>query len=111
MLDGVVIDKKHLRMVLKYVHDMDKVIGECRRILKDEGQAIFVIGDCTLAGIFVKNSECLVSLAENHQLRLLSRIKRQIPGNRRYLPPPNLYSSGEMLQNRMSEEVILRFAI
>lgn len=84
-------------------------MAESRRVLKRKGEAIFVIGDSTVSGVFIKNSEGLKYLAQRQGFQLISSITRQLPENRRYLPPPSLENSGEQLQNRMGEEVILRF--
>lgn len=103
------LDKRHLSMVTRYIVDMDRVIAECRRVMKRNGKAIFVIGDCNIGGVYIRNSECLVRLANKNGLELSSRITRQLAENRRYLPPPNLETSGDKLQSRMREEVILNF--
>ena len=103
------LDRRHLNMVIRYIVDMDRVIAECRRVMKRNGKAIFVIGDCTIGGVFIRNSECLVGLGNRNGLELSSRITRQLPENRRYLPPPNLETSGPKMQSRIKEEVILHF--
>jgi DNA modification methylase len=103
------LDRRRLNMVIRYIVDMNHVIAECRRVMKRNGQAIFVIGDCTIGGVFIRNSECLIRLGNRNGLELSSRITRQLPENRRYLPPPNLETSGHKMQSRIREEVILHF--
>lgn len=109
MIDNQTVKRKLYRILLKYIKDMDRVFSESRRVLKKQGEAIFVIGDSTVSGIFIKNSEGLKSLSQRQGFQLVSSITRQLPENRRYLPPPNLENAGKQLQNRMGEEVILRF--
>ncbi|MDZ7724638.1 MAG: hypothetical protein U5R06_17985 [candidate division KSB1 bacterium] len=103
------MSKRHLGMIRRYVLDMKQVIKECARVLKVNGKAIFVVGDSTIRGVFIKNSEALASLAKQHGLTLVSRTTRPIETRRRYLPPPESIKAGDRMQNRMREEVILHF--
>ncbi|HEU0291674.1 MAG TPA: hypothetical protein VFR47_03010 [Anaerolineales bacterium] len=74
-----------------------------------DGRAIFVIGDSTVGGVFLRNSEALIHLAQRNRFILLSKKTRPVAENRRYLPPPNAEAAGSKMQNRMREEVILKF--
>ena len=94
-------------MLARYVHDMDRVIGEIARVLVPTGRAIFVIGDCTMRGVFVSNSTVFRKLGEEHGLKVVSTKRRPLPDNRRYLPPPSHDLSGKRLQNRVREEIVL----
>jgi SAM-dependent methyltransferase len=109
MVEFESLDKRRLDMVRRYVWDMGKVMKECARVLKREGCAVFVLGDSAIRGVFIKNSEALIQLAENHGLSLVSRNKRPIETKRRYLPPPESKRAGDKMQGRMREEVILEF--
>jgi hypothetical protein len=72
------------------------------------GQAIMVLGDCTLRGVYVRNSIAIRLLAKMHDLELTSERRRRIPDKRRYLPPPHA-KSGEELAKRIRTEVVLSF--
>jgi DNA modification methylase len=104
------LDNRHLGMIRRYVWDMKRVMKECARVLKENGNAIFVVGDSTIRGVFVKNSEALASVAKHHGLTLISRTTRPIETKRRYLPPPESIKAGGRMQNRMREDVILHFS-
>lgn len=104
------IGNRHLGMIRRYVFDIEKVMKECARVLKKNGDAIFVVGDSTISGVFIKNSEALVSLAKHHGLTLVTHTTRPIETRRRYLPPPESTKAGDRMQNRMREEVILHFS-
>jgi hypothetical protein len=95
-------------IVAAYIDDMRAAIDEVARVLTPGGQAIYVIGDNTIAGIYVKNSEILISLAENAGLKLIEGATRPLPPNRRYLPPPT-GKGEESFDGRMRNEVVLRF--
>jgi DNA modification methylase len=104
------IGKRHLGMIRRYVSDMKQVMKECSRVLKVNGKAIFVVGDSTIRGVFIKNSDAMTSLAKHYGLTLVSYTTRPIETRRRYLPPPESIKAGDRMQNRMREEVILHFS-
>jgi hypothetical protein len=68
-----------------------------------------VIGNSTVQGTYINNSEMLINLAERRGLKLTSKSSRALPESRRYLPPPTSNKAGQQLQNRMREEAILQF--
>lgn len=95
------------RMFRRYVNDMNDVISEISRVLKPSGRCVLVIGDCTMRGIYVRNSAILRSLGQRHGLQTVSSVAREIPANRRYLPPPSSHQAGANLQGRMREEIVM----
>jgi hypothetical protein len=96
------------RMIERYVNDMSAVMGEISRVLVPRGQAVMVMGDCTLRGIYIRNSIAIRLLAAGCGMALISERRRHIPDKRRYLPPPQR-KSGEALAKRIRTEVILSF--
>jgi hypothetical protein len=96
-------------MLSRYAHDMDFVLAEVSRVLKQTGEAVIVVGNSTIRGVFVKNSRALAYLGKVNGLSLSSTRRRQLLENRRYLPPPEKRISGKLLRSRMGEEVVLRF--
>lgn len=98
-------------MIRRYIGDMDRVMCEISRVLAGTGRAVLVVGDSTLKGTFVSNSNAVERLGARHGLRLTNRSHRPLPENRRYLPPPSANGSGAQLQARMREEVILNFSV
>lgn len=98
-------------ILIRYVFDMNLVLGEISRVLKLRGQAVLVIGDSTIHGVFIQNSKAIISLGKQYGLHLCSLQKRELQENRRYLPPPTSKKAGQQLQNRMREEVILTFKL
>jgi len=105
------LDERYRGMIMRYLNDMSNVLSECRRVLKDSGQALFVIGNSAIRGVRIKNSEALIRLAQKGGFKLSSRTSRPLPESRRYLPPPSSKKAGQRMQNRMREEVILRFIV
>lgn len=92
-----------------YVWDMHSALGETSRVLKKRGLAIYVVGDSTVRGTFIRNSTIVSAAAKKHGLRLVSRRSRALPENRRYLPPPSRKGGASSLNSRMRREVVLTF--
>jgi len=97
------------RMLARYAHDMDAILSETARVLTGNGQAVFVVGDSTIGGTYIRNSKAIAWLGKKYGLDLVSTRRRQLLNNRRYLPPPTSNGAGEQLGKRMREEVIVSF--
>lgn len=95
------------RLLAQYVWDMERAMSEVSRVLRKGGRAVFVVGDSTVRGTFVSNSSIVVAVAERRGLQLRARQSRNLPANRRYLPPPK--RNGSDLDGRMRREVVLEF--
>lgn len=93
----------------QYVFDMGRAFQEVTRVLRTGGRAVYVVGDSTVRGTFIRNSSIVAAVAEEHGLCLKSRHARALPANRRYLPPPKRGTSAEPLDGRMRREVVLVF--
>ena len=92
-------------ILARYVDDMRRVVRETARVLADGGCAVYVVGENTVRGTFIRNSMILKDLADSSGLRCVSRRSRELPANRRYLPPPS--TNATALDGRMRREVIL----
>ncbi len=109
MCDTSGLSDRDERLLKRYVGDMKATIDEVSRVLRPKARAVYVIGDSTLRGTFVKNSGAVTQLAEMAGLKMVSRSTRKLPPNRRYLPPPSSNNAGENLQARLRTEVVLGF--
>jgi hypothetical protein len=97
------------RIVNKYIVDMSAIMAEIKRVLRPLGQAIIVIGNSTVRGVFLRNSDMIVELGRIHGLKLRHRRRRQIPKSKRYLPPPSSQPAATALASRMRTEDVLTF--
>jgi hypothetical protein len=91
----------------KYIVDMGGALSEVSRVLRRGGRAVYVVGDSTTRGTFIRNSAILVAVAEREGLSFVSRQSRCLPANRRYLPPPRGGSSNQAMDGRLRREVVL----
>jgi DNA modification methylase len=98
------------RMLGVYITDMDRVIREIKRVLVTKGKAVIVAGNCTVRGCYVRNSQALAYLGTRHGFKVSSLRRRNLPPNRRYLPPPSRSRSGPLFANRLRTEVILELS-
>jgi hypothetical protein len=97
-------------LLWRYIDDMRGAICEVSRVLVSSGKAVYVVGENTIKGTFVRNSVAVTAVAELAGLRLLEHRTRDLPANRRYLPPPSKEGSIAAMDSRMRREVVLTFA-
>ena len=89
----------------RYVLDMQRSLVEVARVLAPGGRAVYVIGENTIRGTYVPTGRLIAELATKVGLRITDQRARNLPGNRRYLPPPG--NGRTALDTRIRREVIL----
>lgn len=94
----------------RYVYDMKLALREAGRVLAPGGRAVYVVGENTVRGAFIRNSLIVSGVAELAGLSLQGQHVRSLPPNRRYLPPPLVKKRPLGLDVRMGREVVLTFA-
>ena len=92
--------------VLRYMIGLRKVVAEISRILQPNALAVMVIANSSIRGNTLDSSMMIRSISESVGLKQVRCIEREIPGNRRYLPPPDA-TLQESLQKRMRMESVL----
>jgi DNA modification methylase len=103
------LPRRTLSLLGQYAVDMDLVLHEIRRVLVSKGTLVMVVGNSTLKGQFIQNSNLIKVLASQQGFALRTETHREIPASRRYLPPPGKRGSGAQFDTRMREEVVLTF--
>src|SRR5207302_1446350 len=93
----------------RYIYDMKLAVAESARVLAPGGRAVYVVGENTIRGAFIRNSLIVLRAAELAGLALKEQHARSLPGNRRYLPPPLARKRPLALDARMGREVVLAF--
>ncbi len=100
---------RHEAVLVRYIDDMRRAVGEAARVLTHKGKAVYVIGENTIRGTFIPNAAIVEAVANIAGLSCTTRRSRDLPANRRYLPPPLTQSQPAALDSRMRREVILTF--
>jgi hypothetical protein len=95
-------------ILARFINDMLSVMREVTRVLTRRGKAVYVVGENTIRGTYVRNSVLVSGIAELCGLRLCERRSRCLPANRRYLPPPTVRSVAA-IDARLRREVVLTF--
>jgi hypothetical protein len=102
---------RHDEAVLtRYIGDMRRAMREVARVLAPGGKAVYVIGENTVRGTYIRTSQIISAIAKLCGLRIEYRRVRALPANRRYLPPPSPGSNSDSMDARMRQEVVLAFA-
>jgi DNA modification methylase len=102
------LSKRMRNIIGAYIYDMRAALREVERVLVSGGTAIYVVGENTIRGSYIRNSAMLRLVAKEVGLRLMATTRRRLPPNRRYMPPPA--QGDRMMDSRMRSEVILHFA-
>jgi hypothetical protein len=92
----------------RYLYDIQGIMGETARVLKPGGTATFVIADATLFGMPVALGDVIDKLARAVGFEQTERVERELPADRRYLPPPGDKEKSS-LTRRMRREVCLGY--
>jgi hypothetical protein len=95
-------------ILARYIFDMKATMREIKRVLVPNGRAVFVVGENTVRGTYIRTSRILAELAKQLGLRFLTKKVRLLPANRRYLPPPARRNQ-HALGKRMRRELVLSF--
>jgi len=103
------LGRRHHGLLAQYVWDMERALAETSRVLRSRARAVYVVGDSTVRGTFIRNSEIVATVAQRHSLALVSKNSRELPDNRRYLPPPKRDATTTTMDRRMRREVVLEF--
>ncbi len=104
------LSKRDTGLLTRYVFDINGTFKEVSRVLKLGGRAVFVVGESTVRGTYIRNSEIVRMVAETQGLFLQERRSRLLPANRRYLPPPKKGAASSSIEGRMRREIVLAFS-
>lgn len=103
------LNRRQESILTRYIEDIRRVVEENARVLRAGGKAVYVVGDNTVRGTVIRNSRIIERVASAAGLQTLGKTSRDLPANRRYLPPPSEGSESEALNGRIRREVVLTF--
>jgi len=104
-----VLERRYEAILVRYIDDIRRTVKETARVLVDGGKAVYVVGENTIRGTFIRNSLIVKCVANAAGLGCTDKSSRELPANRRYLPPPSTQEASTALSGRMRREVILTF--
>lgn len=90
-------------VVHRYASDLYRMLSETARVLKRGCEAVLVVGNSCLRGIFISNAKAVMEAGRMVGLDLVSSSERELPDSKRYLP-----TTGG-LAKRMRTEAVLTF--
>lgn len=93
--------------LMLYAHDLSRMITSAAKSLKPRGTLNVVIGNSTLRGTYVENSEVFKWLAIQQGFNFKREYTREIPSAKRYLPD----HADSDLAKRMRHEVVQTYAL
>ena len=105
--DGATLAPRHWGWIRRYASDMDAVLRQLGRVVKQGGRIVLVLGNSFLRGATIDNAGLIEELAKRIGFQIQGRYTRKIPARRRYLPPPG--SGQSALDARMRTETVLTF--
>ena len=103
--DGSTIGSRHLGWIRRYAVDMEAVLQQVHRTVKENGHVVMVLGNSFIRGARVNNAQLIEALATRNGFRVQDRRTREIPARRRYLPPPG--DGRNALDTRIRIETVL----
>lgn len=99
---------KNQGILTQYIDDMRSSISEIGRVMRPSGKAVYVVGENTIRGTYIRTALIIRHLAKGAGLVCTGERKRALPANKRYLPPPS--KANGTMDTRMRHEVILSFS-
>lgn len=101
------LESRSKNMLDRYFFDLVKQTGEAFRVLRKGATGTYVIGNSTIRGTYVRNSELLKRAGIIAGFELVGETEREIPNHMRYMPMA--VTAGNSLAGRMRTEHIIEF--
>lgn len=103
------IDKKKASDISKYYQESEVLISEMHRVLKQGGNAVYVVGTSKIKGIDIQIANCLGEIGESVGFQVPKITLRKINRDKRMLPVSKIANSESQIEQRMLEEFVIGF--
>ena len=92
-VEGYVASNRDKVSLMNFTLGIHRLLRTIYRVLKPHGEAVIVMGDFRIGGVYVDSNLLIKEIAEESSLKYTNNYQRLIPSNRRYLPPPEISKS------------------
>lgn len=108
VIESEAVDLETLKrpMVKRYAHDCVQFASQLHRTVKPGGTAVLVVGNSTLRGNYIKNSQITQKSMEAAGFKLVDSREREIPSSHRYMAI-SAKDKDSRITKRMRSEVVL----
>ncbi|BDF59482.1 hypothetical protein CE91St36_22990 [Christensenellaceae bacterium] len=96
------VDRSKAYSVMKYYLDMQKITDVCKKMLKNNGMILMVIGNTEYKGVRIDNAKHLLESMQNSGFKNLEITKRKITGK---ILTPYRDAAGRFSSNNNEREV------
>jgi DNA modification methylase len=100
-------DRKKSSILRKYFTEMQAVLAEMYRVLRQDAPAIVVVGPSVMRGIDVQTHHCLAEMARETGFSVIGVVQRSLDRNKRMMPARFGKKTDSMIEQRMHEEYVI----
>ena len=101
------LDRRKAGVLRRYFGEMEDVFRETRRVVRQDGAAVVVVGTSVLRGIDVETPFCLAALAQRVGFDLSGITVRRLDRDRRMMPARWNRAPESGIERRMHEEHVI----
>ncbi|MBM3133981.1 MAG: site-specific DNA-methyltransferase [Chloroflexi bacterium] len=100
-------DAQKAAILSKYFADMEHVLSEMHRVLRQDSAAIVVVGTSMMRGMDVQTHYCLADIAASLGFEVIGIVQRTLDRNKRMMPARFGRKTDSMIEQRMHEEYVI----
>jgi len=100
-------DSSKAAILRKYFSEMQTVMSEMYRVLRDGSASIIVVGTSTMRDLDVQTHHCLADIAVELGFDVVGIAKRRLDRNKRMMPARFGKKGDSMIEQRMHEEYVV----
>lgn len=100
-------DRNKSAILRKYFTEMQAVLAEMYRVLRNDAAAIVVVGPSVMRGINVQTHHCLADIATTLGFDVVGVVQRLLDRNKRMMPARFGKKTNSIIEQRMHEEYVI----
>jgi DNA modification methylase len=100
------LDKSKSEILSKYFTEMQAVLTEMYRVLRNDTAAVVIVGPSVMRGIDVHTHQCLADIASALGFEVVGVVQRMLDRNKRMMPA-RFRKTDSMIEQRMHEEYVI----